>query len=1598
MRNLINRILVVCMGALLFTQTVCSQTIFSQSENFDGNTHSFTSYLWEVTTSYSRSHTKSMAGYVPNISGDSVVLTSPSYNLGTYDGANVSVVLKFNHICKVSPQDIARIEYRIGINSWEAIPVSSYMGTAANYAMYGFNAENYPKWKGEDSTATPSNGWWQEEIFDISSVKGNSIQIRFVLKHGNITGSQVSYGWLIDDVGIYVSERPVEHPFIQFLGSYPINAVYRTGPYDITVEAKPNATTKASLKPVYLKYTSLYNNVYTIDSVLMNNADGDTMWTASIPQFREGTNVTYSITATDTNANSRSLYGGYAIKRLVNTPSGYVIAGTGQTANNNTPVCMNSNYGWSRQLYLAEEIEPIASAGGIITKLAWECTSENINVVYDRQTCYFQAVDNKVISNKNYENPVSVGAEQVWTGSLNITQGWVEITLDKPFLLLPEQNLVIHWVQKNGMHTAANWAHTVMPNTMCVYANNDIRFPSNPTNPSTDIVLTSLRPNARFYLQGSDYAANSTAILSMTSPTQQSLQPGIANNVEILIRNTGSEKLDSVTVNWTVNGGTVNSIQWYGNLSWDNQTTVSLNSFIPRANMYDSILVWLDMPNGVIDSTSWDDTLLVIFYGCSGGGISGSFTVGNGGNFANLDKAMEILDRCGANGNLELQLKNGIYTYGLDFQNFGDIMNGHRLIITSEAKNKDSVIFRPSSNYGVKLGQSKNITLEYLTFDLLQAKMHGIFINDTCSNITVNHCAVLCDTVNTSQSFSAIYKTSNTGILQHIQLTNNFINGGYRGIELDAGTSSQYGSNITIEGNTVKNANESNIYIRYADNISIANNKILARSYGSNFYWYGIYASGISGNVQGNKINQQFAALTSVRGIYIEAMNQNNSIETGMIANNEVILDANKAVSTAYYYGIYVSNPNANLFHNSIFISNIGGTNPPCGIKIEGGTKVDVQNNNVVIESINGRPLEMPAVNQSIHNFKSNNFYAPRNMARIVSTDVPSADLWQSYFPADVTSISKLPAFIDNTVSLELSNYNDFLCTKVNNVSNDINNTVRGGTTSMGAYTQTPFTVNAMLTEVIGWQPASGQGSTLKLVLLNDGTSTINSANINWTFNNSPQNSVTMSKTLQAGESDTISLGNINYANGMNELKAWISQLGSLTDEYKKNDTLQMSALVCGSMLNGIYTIGATGNFKTINEAVNALYTCGISGSVTFTVENGIYPEIVQFPSSITGSSATNTVTFISVNGDAQATVIQRKGATSLDNATLILNGVSNLTFKQITIDGRPAGTEDGAYFHAVRINSGCNNIEIDSCILINPLNSPKYLTTASYAVIYTPNGSILNNIRILNNTIKGGSHGIYIYGASGTRNKNIFIENNLISMVDNYGMYLYYNDSVSIYSNTITQRIADMSSPAAFSGIYCYYFTGNIIKNRIYADLSLGYGIYIASMNNVGDTTANPTLVANPALIANNEIRGYATGTNSGIYVNTKVHANIYHNSVLINGTGIARGLFITTNNRSNNIRVNAKNNNFAMMTSANDFPIYLTATSTTIFFLQFHDIDYNNYYSQKGAYVGYAGGNKTTLSAWQATMTGDLNSVVEKTYFVDATNTLQPASNHGL
>lgn len=64
----------------------------------------------------------------------------------------------------------------------------------------------------------------------------------------------------------------------------------------------------------------------------------------------------------------------------------------------------------------------------------------------------------------------------------------------------------------------------------------------------------------------------------------------------------------------------------------------------------------------------------------------------------------------------------------------------------------------------------------------------------------------------------------------------------------------------------------------------------------------------------------------------------------------------------------------------------------------------------------------------------------------------------------------------------------------------------------------------------------------------------------------------------------------------------------------------------------GTYTVGPTGDYKTISDMAVALNTRGISGPVTFLIQNGTYDDFMHL-SLINGTSATNTITIKPANG-----------------------------------------------------------------------------------------------------------------------------------------------------------------------------------------------------------------------------------------------------------------------------------------------------------------------------------------------------------------------------
>ena len=117
-------------------------------------------------------------------------------------------------------------------------------------------------------------------------------------------------------------------------------------------------------------------------------------------------------------------------------------------------------------------------------------------------------------------------------------------------------------------------------------------------------------------------------------------------------------------------------------------------------------------------------------------------------------------------------------------------------------------------------------------------------------------------------------------------------------------------------------------------------------------------------------------------------------------------------------------------------------------------------------------------------------------------------------------------------------------------------------------------------------------------------------------------------------------IGNYDFQNGTSYvIKVWTSEPNSASDCNHKNDTVtsvDLSGALCGN-----YTIGGENpDFTTFTQAAEVLNTAGITCPVTFYVRDGIYTEKFIL-NEIKGSSATNTVSFISESGDSSLAVIK---------------------------------------------------------------------------------------------------------------------------------------------------------------------------------------------------------------------------------------------------------------------------------------------------------------------------------------------------------------------
>jgi hypothetical protein len=394
--------------------------------------------------------------------------------------------------------------------------------------------------------------------------------------------------------------------------------------------------------------------------------------------------------------------------------------------------------------------------------------------------------------------------------------------------------------------------------------------------------------------------------------------------------------------------------------------------------------------------------------------------------------------------------------------------------------------------------------------------------------------------------------------------------------------------------------------------------------------------------------------------------------------------------------------------------------------------------------------------------------------------------------------------------------------------------------------------------------------------------------------------------------------------------------------------------------LNGNYAIGTGKNFSTINDAVKALTTNGINGPVVFDISDGNYTEQIRIPS-ITGASATNTVTFQSASAVNSAVTISyfvKTEVSPLDsNFVMLIANANYLKFQNLTF--RNTNPDYGA---VIKITGQTSYLTF----LKNAFIGATCTSCDSYSsdILYDGGKDYQSIFR--NNVFQGGTVGLYynITGGSVSYYPAIVIDRNRFKDQTGNFMTLYHIGNDSIINNTFTSE-----STSLYQGFGFYYgFNSTISGNIINITNSSAYnldGFYFFNVISLNMFNNNVSIGCN-----NNTVRGLCFFYTSS--------ANIYFNSIHeYNSNAACMDVYLDENSSGINIEDNifSSNGKGTLITKK-----YISPWSSSISLSDYNDF-YTSagsiaiWYTSSGAYGTYT--TLTTLADWKTKSSMDAHSL---------------------
>ena len=773
-----------------------------------------------------------------------------------------------------------------------------------------------------------------------------------------------------------------------------------------------------------------------------------------------------------------------------------------------------------------------------------------------------------------------------------------------------------------------------------------------------------------------------------------------------------------------------------------------------------------------------------------------------------------------------------------------------------------------------------------------------------------------------------------------------------------------YQRGLNVFGNSVINMVSSNgtvFNFYYILGLNDSGNTIIYNNSASGYGMY-LYYCDTSLRVVGNKV---YLANGAYAGIYL-----NYCIGTAnsrlVVANNMVSVGGN---NSSAIYGIYSFEHGwIDFLYNSILVTNTNVNS--YGLWTEGFYSYQQDNIEDNISSNTGGGSAAYIYYWDLNTVDYNDWYTTSSSEFVTwgGYSPPPLNLvsLQAQSGKDANSVSANPYFL-SSVNLHAIGPKLYKAGTPLYITDDIDGQSRSLTAPcIGADEFTLPSFDAGITAInnISGNYCAGTNSVF-VTITNFGSANLTSAKINWQVNDTTQAAYSWTGSLSPGGASSVNIGTYTFKNSdIYSLKTWTSSPNGGTDGNNANDTAMISNLRQG--LTGTYTIGASGDYTTFGAAVSDLALHGVCGPIVFNVASGSYNEQISI-GPITGTSATNTVTFQSATGDSTKVNLNWASSNSnTNNYTVQLNGAAYVNFKEITISR--TGALSWASVIDVRGGSSYNTFWHDQI-----LGEKTASNGTNLATVFSGQDNDNNNV-FRGNLVRFGAYGFYWYGSSSnTRESNNIIDGNIIDSAYYEGISIGYQNAIMVTRN-IVQNIVNTSG----YGIYSQWCSVNntISKNRIVAPLGLQYGIYNQYDDQNSQAQSNRTI--------NNIISIGGAATSYGIYDYWSLNSSYLYNSILITSTNTAAvGFYVYSpyNDDSliDNICANIggglaiSNSNWAGLSTSNYNDLYVSSGSSYL-----------------GSWIGT---NVSNLAAWQTISGLDVNSVSANPGFISNTN-LTPTS----